>query len=65
MVDRHYIGSNTSVGDTGIKAGTLSLTTLIDLTSFEQMEFFGAASFKNSNLLDVHEQFVKKNRQAF
>jgi len=60
MVDRHYIGSNTSVGDTGIKAGTLSLTTLIDLTSFEQMEFYGAASFKNSNLLDVHEQFVKR-----
>lgn len=60
MVDKHIIGSTTSVGDGGIKAGTLSLTTLIDLTSYEQMEFYGAASFKNSNLLDVHEQFVKR-----
>jgi len=60
MVDKHIIGTNVSVGDGVLKAGTLSLTQLIDLTSYEQMEFYGAASFKNVNTLDVHREFTKR-----
>jgi hypothetical protein len=60
MVDKHIIGSNVSVGEGVLKAGTLSLTQLIDLTSYEQMEFYGAASFKNVTNLDVHREFTKR-----
>ena len=60
MVDRHIIGSNVSVGEGVLKAGTLSLTQLVDLTSFENMEFYGAAAFKNSTVLDVHREFTKR-----
>lgn len=61
MVETHIIGDNVSVGDGVLKAGTLSLTQLIDLTAFEQMEFFGAASFKNVQTLDVHREFTKRH----
>jgi hypothetical protein len=61
MVDTHIIGSNMSVGDGVLKAGTLSLTQLIDLTSYRQMEFYGAASFKNVQTLDVHREFTKRH----
>ena len=60
MVDKHIIGNNVSVGDGVLKAGTLSLTQLIDLTSYEQMEFYSAASFKNVGTLDVHREFTKR-----
>lgn len=60
MVDTHIIGNNVSVGDGVLKAGTLSLTQLIDLTSYQQMEFYSAASFKNVNVLDVHREFTKR-----
>lgn len=60
MVDKHIIGNNVSVGDGVLKAGTLSLTQLIDLTSYEQMEFYSAASFKNVGNLDVHKEFTKR-----
>lgn len=60
MVDRHILGNNISVEDGMLKAGTLSLTQLIDLTSYEQMEFYDAASFKNVTTLDVHREFTKR-----
>lgn len=60
MVDKHIIGSNSSVETGMLKAGTLSLTQLIDLTSYEQMEFYDAAAFKNVTTLDVHREFTKR-----
>ena len=59
MVDTHILGTNVSVEDGALKAGLLSLTQMVDLTSFQNMEFIRAASLKNSTVLDVHREFQK------
>lgn len=61
VVDTHIIGTNVSVEEGALKAGTLSLTQLVDLTSYEQMEFIGAAALKGSPNLDVHREFQKRH----
>jgi len=61
MVERHIIGMNTSVGDGIPKKGLLALSQLIDLTSYQQMEFYNAASFKNTDTLDVHVTLTKRH----
>lgn len=61
MVERHIIGSNASADANIPKKGALALSQLIDLTSFREMEFFDAASFKNSDTLDVHVTLTKRH----
>lgn len=62
VVDTYNIGTYTSDLEANVlKASALSISELVDIATYKQMEFTDAVNLKNSTVLDVHRYF-RKNR---
>lgn len=62
MVDTYNLGVQTSDMSDLIKPGALSISELVDLVSYNQMEFLDAVNIETTNTLDVHKYFRDKKQ---